>query len=135
MKLPRQTGLQNIKGTSKNSYFIPTAVLQKKFIAYISNICCAAKFFLRLAFGQTLNFYKRPQTIIDYRNVTDYNLVMIKTFKHKRPKAFFETGNKSGIQPHHAPRLARQLIRLDIAKNANAMNMLVLLQLDILGYS
>ncbi len=47
---------------------------------------------------------------------------MIKTFKHKGLKTFFETGNKSGIQPHHASRLARQLIRLDIAKNANAMN-------------
>lgn len=47
---------------------------------------------------------------------------MIKTFKHKGLKTFFETGDKSGIQPHHAPRLARQLIRLDIAKNVNAMN-------------
>jgi len=47
---------------------------------------------------------------------------MIRTFKHKGLKTFFETGNKSGIQPHHASRLARQLIRLDIAKNANAMN-------------
>ena len=47
---------------------------------------------------------------------------MIKTFRHKGLQTFFDTGNKSGIQPHHAPRLARQLIRLDLAKNANAMN-------------
>jgi hypothetical protein len=32
------------------------AALQKKFLAYISNICGAAKFFPRLAFGRTLNF-------------------------------------------------------------------------------
>ncbi len=47
---------------------------------------------------------------------------MIKTFKHKGLKAFFETGNKSGIQPHHAPQLAPQLIRLDVTKIANNMN-------------
>jgi hypothetical protein len=32
------------------------AALRKKFLAFISNICGAAKFFLRLAFGRTLNF-------------------------------------------------------------------------------
>jgi hypothetical protein len=32
------------------------AVLRKKFLAYISTICGAAKFFPRLAFGRTLNF-------------------------------------------------------------------------------
>ena len=47
---------------------------------------------------------------------------MIKTFKHKGLRDFFETGSKSGIQPHHAPRLARQLIRLNSARNANDMN-------------
>jgi hypothetical protein len=63
-------------GTSKNPDFIPTggttsqstklpnnsnqvagyAVLREKFLAYISIICGAAKFFPRLAFGRTLNF-------------------------------------------------------------------------------
>ncbi len=63
-------------GTSKNPHFIPTggttshstrlskndnqvagyAALRKKFLAYISPICGAAKFFPRLAFGRTLNF-------------------------------------------------------------------------------
>ncbi len=47
---------------------------------------------------------------------------MIKTFRHKGLKAFFETGNKSGIQPHHAPRLRRQLTRLDLAKCPSDMN-------------
>jgi hypothetical protein len=32
------------------------AALRKKFLAYISIICGAAKFFPRLAFGRTLNF-------------------------------------------------------------------------------
>jgi len=45
-----------IKGTSKNPHFIPTAALLKKFLAYIYNICGAAKFLPRLAFGRTLNF-------------------------------------------------------------------------------
>ena len=47
---------------------------------------------------------------------------MIKTFRHKGLKAFFETGSKAGIQPHHAARLNRQLTRLDIAKTDADMN-------------
>jgi toxin HigB-1 len=47
---------------------------------------------------------------------------MIKTFRHKGLQTFFETGKKSGIQPHHATRLARQLARLDLAKAAEDMN-------------
>jgi hypothetical protein len=41
---------------SQNPDFIPTATLRKKFLAYISPIYGAAKFFPRLAFGRTLNF-------------------------------------------------------------------------------
>lgn len=48
---------------------------------------------------------------------------MIKTFRHKGLKAFFETGNKSGIQPHHAARLERQLLRLNVAKDPGYMNL------------
>jgi len=48
---------------------------------------------------------------------------MIKTFQHKGLKAFFETGSKSGINPDHAPKLKRQLTRLDIAKNADDVNL------------
>lgn len=47
---------------------------------------------------------------------------MIKTFRHKGLQVFFETGSKKGIHPHHAPRLARQVVRLDIAKTADDMN-------------
>ena len=47
---------------------------------------------------------------------------MIKSFLHKGLKAFFEKGSKAGIQPHHAPRLRRQLAQLEVAKNASFMN-------------
>jgi proteic killer suppression protein len=47
---------------------------------------------------------------------------MIKSFQHKGLQAFFETGRKAGIQPHHAARLSRQLIRLDDAKGPEYKN-------------
>ena len=47
---------------------------------------------------------------------------MIKTFRHKGLQPFFATGSLSGIQPHHAARLKRQLVRLDLAKRASDMN-------------
>lgn len=48
---------------------------------------------------------------------------MIKSFEHKGLRDFFETGKKSGIQPHHADRLRRQLARLNQAKDASDMNL------------
>ena len=63
---------------------------------------------------------------------------MIKTFRHKGLQAFFETGSKKGIQPHHAPRLERQLARLDFAKTPSDMNVpgwrLHALEGDLAGY-
>lgn len=47
---------------------------------------------------------------------------MIKSFEHKGLQAFFETGSKAGIQPHHAPKLARLLARLHAAKVPEDMN-------------
>jgi toxin HigB-1 len=47
---------------------------------------------------------------------------MIKTFRHKGLEAFFEAGSKAGIQPHHAPKLRKQLLRLDLAKSSDDMN-------------
>ena len=47
---------------------------------------------------------------------------MIKSFEHKGLQAFFETGSKAGIQPHHAPKLARLLARLHAAKTVEDMN-------------
>ena len=48
---------------------------------------------------------------------------MIKTFRHKSLKAFFEKGNTAGIQTAHAPRLAAMLTRLNETTNAQGMNL------------
>ncbi|MGE0799153.1 MAG: type II toxin-antitoxin system RelE/ParE family toxin [Lautropia sp.] len=47
---------------------------------------------------------------------------MIESFRHKGLKAFFERGSKAGIQAAHAPRLARQLARLNEASGPDDMN-------------
>jgi proteic killer suppression protein len=47
---------------------------------------------------------------------------VIKSLEHKGLKAFFETGSKAGIQPHHTARLRRQLAQLDAATDAAFMN-------------
>jgi proteic killer suppression protein len=47
---------------------------------------------------------------------------MIKSFQHKGLETYFETGKKSGIQPHHAQRISRQLARLDVAAAPEDMN-------------
>ena len=41
---------------------------------------------------------------------------MIKSFRHQGLKNFYETGNKSGIQPHHASRLMVILTAMNVAK-------------------
>ncbi len=48
---------------------------------------------------------------------------MIKTFRHKGLKAFFEKGSTAGIQTAHAPRLAAILRRLNETTNAQGMNL------------
>ncbi len=40
---------------------------------------------------------------------------MIKSFAHKGIEAFFRSGSKKGIQPHHADRLRIQLAALENA--------------------
>jgi proteic killer suppression protein len=47
---------------------------------------------------------------------------MIRTFRHKGLQVFFETGSKACIQPRHASKLKRQLVRLDLAKMPEDMN-------------
>ncbi|WP_443111784.1 type II toxin-antitoxin system RelE/ParE family toxin [Aliivibrio sp. S3MY1] len=46
---------------------------------------------------------------------TRYTLRMIKTFKHKGLKKFFETGSKAGIQAKHDRKLRMQLAAIDTA--------------------
>lgn len=41
---------------------------------------------------------------------------MIKSFRHKGLRRFFEAGDASGIQPSHARRLRMQLAALDTAQ-------------------
>ena len=48
---------------------------------------------------------------------------MIKQFRHKELRHFFETGSKAGIQAAHAPKLRRQLVRLDVAASPQDMNL------------
>jgi len=48
---------------------------------------------------------------------------MIKHFKHRGLALFFKTGSKTGIQPHHAAKLSRQLKQLDRAKVPMDMNL------------
>ena len=40
---------------------------------------------------------------------------MIKSFKHKGLRKFYETGSKQGIQAQHAPKIRMQLAALDSA--------------------
>lgn len=47
---------------------------------------------------------------------------MIRSFKHKGLKLFFETGVKSGIQASHANRLRRQLAVLNDARSPDNMD-------------
>lgn len=52
---------------------------------------------------------------IDTCCATRYNLCMIKSFKHKGLKRFFESGTKAGIQAKHERRLRMQLAAIDTA--------------------
>ncbi len=57
---------------------------------------------------------------------TRYTWPVIKSFKHKGLRRYFETGNKSGIQAKQAARLRLQLATLDTAR--------VIDDMDVPGY-
>ncbi len=46
---------------------------------------------------------------------------MIKLFRHKGLKKYFESGSVAGIQPHHAKRLRMLLTALDTAQSIEDM--------------
>lgn len=69
------------------------------------------------------NKHIRQDTIFDTCNGTGYNIYMIKTFLHKGLKEFYETGSRMGIQPEHAPKLARMLDRLDASTSPKDMDL------------
>jgi proteic killer suppression protein len=52
---------------------------------------------------------------------------MIKSFRHKGLRRFYESGSTSGIQPAHARKLRLQLAALDTAQSVEDM--------DIPGYA
>lgn len=47
---------------------------------------------------------------------------MIKTFKHKGLRLYYETGSTRGIQAQHANRLRMQLVALDTALEVSDLN-------------
>ena len=47
---------------------------------------------------------------------------MIKSFRHKGLKRFYETGSTAGIQPQHAKRLRMLLVALETAALIDDMN-------------
>jgi len=47
---------------------------------------------------------------------------MIKSFRHKGLKRFYESGSSSGIQPHHAKRLRTLLAALETATSIDDMD-------------
>ena len=48
---------------------------------------------------------------------------MIKSFKHKGLKLFFESGNTSGIQTTHSKKIRLQLTALDTSTGIEDMNL------------
>jgi len=48
---------------------------------------------------------------------------MIKTFRHKGLKKFFETGKTTGIQANHVRRLRIQLAAIDTATTINDLDL------------
>jgi len=47
---------------------------------------------------------------------------MIRSFRHKGLKKFFESGSVAGIRPHHSKRLRMQLAGLDTALDIDDMD-------------
>ena len=47
---------------------------------------------------------------------------MIRSFRHKGLRRFFESGSVAGIQPHHAKRLRMVLAALDTAQSVRDMD-------------
>ena len=74
---------------------------------------------------QTSRFVTMPMLQRVAQCTTIYT--MIKSFKHKGLKQFFETGKKAGIQAKHAKKLRMQLTAIDTAQ--------VLDDIDLPGFS
>ncbi len=53
---------------------------------------------------------------------TRYTYSVIKSFRHKGIRRFYNTGNKSGVQANHVGRLRLQLAALDTAHSIDDMD-------------
>jgi proteic killer suppression protein len=53
---------------------------------------------------------------------TRYTLSVIKSFRHKGLRRYYESGSLAGVQPHHAKRLRMQLTALDTAASVDDMD-------------
>ena len=53
---------------------------------------------------------------------TRYTVCVIKSFRHKGLRRYYESGSKAGIQANHAGRLRLQLAALDTARVAEDMD-------------
>ena len=58
---------------------------------------------------------------------------MIKSFQHKGLALFFNTGVKSGIQPHHATKLKIQLTALSAAESPDDLRVPIAWRLHALS--
>jgi toxin HigB-1 len=47
---------------------------------------------------------------------------MIMSFRHKGLERYYRTGSSRGINPEHAPKISRVLAMLDVAVNAEELN-------------
>ncbi len=54
---------------------------------------------------------------------TTLHSIMIKSFKHKGLKKYFETGNTSGIQSKHERKLRMQLAAINTAMEIDDLNL------------
>jgi len=62
------------------------------------------------------------QIIVDTRQLTVYNLKMIKSFKHRGLKIFFSDGNPQRLPRDMLERISLILARLNTAKTIEAMD-------------
>jgi proteic killer suppression protein len=66
-------------------------------------------------------FYKNKK-YLDACIVCQYDIHMIKSFRHAGLEKFYRTDIKAGIQPAHAAKLQRQLTLLDASSSPQDMN-------------
>ena len=60
--------------------------------------------------------------VLDARCATRYTSTVIKSFRHKGLRKYFETGSKAGIQKRHMSRLRLQLAALDTSQRVEDMD-------------